>query len=377
MAPGYIFLLFLLCAGVLTVIILALLGVFSSSVEPSVTGTLHPEGEWSERVFYDFNIDGQAAVDHFLHDYHFDSTDYNGGNVSYVSNNSAGLVSLNGDSQLQLGISQTGSDTCMQAVWNPNVFAANPQMCVDAVKLISNFTIVPNKLVIIKASSIPGALATWPAWWSTGADWPNNGEFDTVETANSSSVAVPQVGNASTMHTSPDCDQPDRAVPALSNPQGYNDCGEASGYQGCGSQLINVDSATSGIFVWQWEVTDDLQSGFSNMYYFPYSSTVAADPGGPLSGTPDPSLWTAHMYAQFEFGPDNCTMGHLGPQNSILNTNFCGEWAGATFPSYDGKTGQDACTAYVNDLNLDPSNTNTQWRIDTIRIWSKGADRDI
>lgn len=43
---------------------------------------------------------------------------------------------------------------------------------------------------------MPTGMGTWPAWWSYGPDWPENGEIDTIETVNMEDVVQ------QTLHTS-------------------------------------------------------------------------------------------------------------------------------------------------------------------------------
>ena len=49
---------------------------------------------------------------------------------------------------------------------------------------------------MIDIQHMPTGKGTWPAWWSYGPDWPNNGEIDTIETVNIEDVVQ------QTLHTS-------------------------------------------------------------------------------------------------------------------------------------------------------------------------------
>jgi hypothetical protein len=60
---------------------------------------------------------------------------------------------------------------------------------------------------------------------------------------------------------------------------------------------------------------------------------------------PKPESWGKPV-AHFALGAA-CTPDHFGPQQLILNTTLCGDWAGNVFVGPDGKRGPDACRAYV------------------------------
>ena len=60
-----------------------------------------------------------------------------------------------------------------------------------------NFT---GGLFIIDLVHMPSGCGTWPAFWTCGSSWPNNGEIDIIEGVNT------QTDDISTLHTSAGCD---------------------------------------------------------------------------------------------------------------------------------------------------------------------------
>lgn len=68
-----------------------------------------------------------------------------------------------------------------------------------SVRITSRQTVGIGNLVIFDTNKIPYGPSTWPAFWTTGPNWPNGGEIDIVENVNSASQ------NHMTLHTSPGC----------------------------------------------------------------------------------------------------------------------------------------------------------------------------
>ncbi len=79
-----------------------------------------------------------------------------------------------------------------------------------SIRLSSKRVINGNNLVIIDlehmpttsaVTSMPRGCSLWPAFWTVGSNWPNNGEIDLIEYVNTDSTV------ATTLHTNGGCDQ--------------------------------------------------------------------------------------------------------------------------------------------------------------------------
>ncbi|CAE7950006.1 unnamed protein product, partial [Symbiodinium sp. KB8] len=98
---------------------------------------------------------------------------------------------------------------------------------------------------LIDIAHMPTGQGTWPAWWSFGPDWPNNGEIDTIETVNIENVVQ------STLHTSAGCFM---YIDGISTP----DCVSGQGQSGCGvdgpynSAGPGFNANGGGVFATQW-----------------------------------------------------------------------------------------------------------------------------
>jgi len=65
------------------------------------------------------------------------------------------------------------------------------------------------------------------------------------------------------------------------------------------------------------------------MWTFPQGTV----PENILNGSPDPDAW-GEPQVRFDACP-----GFFNDMAMVLNTSICGTWAGALFPSVDGKPG--------------------------------------
>lgn len=148
---------------------------------------------------------------------------------------------------------------------------------------------------------VPSANILSPSW-TTGPDWPNNGEIDIIEGVNT------QSGNKMTMHTGQGCSLLGK------------DCNADGGKQGCGTDPEDSQSYgdgfnrnKGGIYALEW-TSDAL-----NIWFFPRGS----EPDGVLGDAPDPGNW-GQPAANFQ-GDPGCTIDdHFRDQNIVFDTTFCG-----------------------------------------------------
>lgn len=219
-------------------------------------------------------------------------------------------------------------------------------------------------LFVIDVDHLPEGNGVWPAFWTVGAKWPAGGEIDIIEGVSN------QPTNASTLHTKASCSM--AGVDQTATMTGHyteRDCNagdKATGmpYIGCGvtgpqgSFGPAFNAGGGGVFAMKWtaEAIDV------------WAWTRARIPDDIAGGaTPTPESWGLPV-AHFALGTE-CTPDHFGPQQMILNTTLCGDWAGNVFVGQDGKRGPDACRAYV--LNHPTAFDNAFWDVAYIRtfVW--------
>ncbi|KAL2356074.1 mixed-linked glucanase precursor [Cryomyces antarcticus] len=216
-------------------------------------------------------------------------------------------------------------------------------------------------LLIVDVQHMPGGMCgSWPALWLLGSGtWPDKGEIDIVEGVNQ------QLANAMTLHTNADCvvDNPSTTASGDSTSQPYlgnlltPDCDiNASGQPknaGCSISASNASSPSTygtefnarggGIYATEWT-----SSGIS-IWFFPRSGSIPSDI---TTDTPDPSSWKTAPLARF--AGKGCDIDkHFSNMSIIIDTTFCGAWAGDPKVWEAGgcakATGAQSCDAYVRD----------------------------
>jgi hypothetical protein len=219
-------------------------------------------------------------------------------------------------------------------------------------------TVFNKGLFIIDVNHIPEGNATWPAFWSFGPNWPYSGEIDIIEGRND------QSNNQATLHTGPGCVMP---TPDASKMTGRFieslDCNYKSGLKGC-TTLGDVDTfgpglnkKGGGVFALLWTNT--------NISVWHWSRENI--PQNIVSGAaPDPAQWGLPV-SYFQLG-NNCLPRHFQDHRLVLNTTFCGDWAGPEFVGPTGR-GVDACRRYVKGYPKEFAKA--YWDINYIRAYQK------
>ncbi|KAF7868471.1 hypothetical protein EAF04_005002 [Stromatinia cepivora] len=214
-------------------------------------------------------------------------------------------------------------------------------------------------LFIADVAHMPEGCGTWPALWSFGADWPTRGEMDIIEGVNGATT------NQMTLHTSEGCIMSNNGSAAGTTLIG-TDCNASNGNTGCGQTVKNTatygpgfNAAGGGVYAWEWT------SSHIAIYFFPRT----AIPENIQFGRPDPKKWGTPMAMFSGSGCDIDT--HFKDHNIVLDTTFCGDWAGSSVWSSGGcaaSTKTATCAAYVS---ANPTAfKNAYWIINSIKVFS-------
>jgi len=209
-------------------------------------------------------------------------------------------------------------------------------------------------LWIVDMTHVPYGCSVWPAFWSVGAVWPDDGEIDTFEGINL------QTSSQMVIHTIPGCTQ--QTVPA--------DCSTDSGcIEVIGSELsygASFATAGGGVFATQFDETG-IFIWFWSRPNIPASVTQATS-----TSAMDISTWGPPTAS---YPSTNCSIEkYFGPQNIIFDITLCGVWAGvlSNYVSSCGVTTPTG-TCYDQVLGNGSNFDEAYFEVSYLRTYTTGA----
>ncbi|KAL4819584.1 endo-1,3(4)-beta-glucanase xgeA [Aspergillus spinulosporus] len=317
----------------------------SAIIFPGIT---HAAGSYKLKESWE----GEKILNHF---HFFDNADPTNGFVTYVNQSyaeSAGLVKTTDSGSLYLGVDY---ETVL-TVDGPGR---------ESVRIESN-EYYDQGLYVVDIQHMPGSICgTWPAFWTVGPDWPTDGEIDIIEGVNKHEA------NKIVLHTSDTCDV--GGGYEMTGNMTSSECGEPSGTIGCvvqgqqGSSGDPFNEQGGGVYAMEW------QEKYLKIWYFPRSSI----PESLTAGTPDVSSFgtpMAHLQGSCNFKE------RFTHQKLILDTTFCGDWAGGVFgdsgcPVSDPSDPMLSCKNYVAE---NPAvYKNAYWELNSIKIYQIGETAEV
>ncbi|KAI9724722.1 MAG: hypothetical protein M1828_003591 [Chrysothrix sp. TS-e1954] len=230
----------------------------------------------------------------------------------------------------------------------------------QSVRLTSNKAYTEG-LFILDAAHMPGGICgTWPAWWTVGGNWPNNGEIDIIEQVNSAATDL------SSLHTSDSCSI---AGSGQTGTVITGDCYQydpAQSNSGCG--IANYDASSygtafnangGGVYAMEWTAS------WIRVYFFPRT----AIPGDITSGAPSPAGW-GEPVANFQ---GNCDIpSHFASHNIVFDTTFCGDWGSPAFSS-DATCSARAATCNDYVAGSPAAFTDAYWTINSVKVYEASS----
>jgi len=295
----------------------------------------------------------------------FDEWDFNvgedptHGNVQFLDETTARAANL---------VSVNSAGNAIMAVDTTQTITGNRQ----SIRITTNYNFTGG-LLVLDAVHSPTGCATWPAFWSNGPDWPNNGEIDIMEGVNDITVNQASIHTASGCHIS-DSESANNATGTL---VGGSDCASAeSNNGGCGQQATSLtntygpsfNSNDGGVYAMLWD-----ESGVA-VYFF----TRSAIPNDLTGMTPQPQTWGA-PFARWP--ATGCNPFQFFQQHSaIFDTTLCGDWAGNVWDvagapgqeqSCAQRTGFATCAEFVQ--NSGSSFQQAYWEVRSVRLYQKNV----
>ncbi|KAI3331338.1 glycoside hydrolase family 16 protein [Ustulina deusta] len=295
---------------------------------------------------------GQGLLDRFSF---FTGQDPTNGFVNYQSREAAlasNLVSVDELNRVKLGVDSI------------NTYSTSDKGR-PSVRITSNdqFT---HGLFIADFSHMPSSTCgTWPAFWAFNNEghWPTGGEVDIIEGANTAQR------NLFSAHTTPGCQAPRTGFTGL---QGSANCSINPDNVGCNYVAPKAYSATygdafniigGGVYAMEWDSQD------IKIWHFPRIAIPYDISHAPIV-TPDPTRWGP---PQARFGGSECNAdSHFFNMSLVINTNFCGAYAGNGWGITD-KCNKLAPTCQEYVARNPRSFKNAFWEINYIDVYERPA----
>lgn len=243
----------------------------------------------------------------------------------------------------------------------------------NSVRLRTNKTFNVNTLVIGDFAHIPGnACGIWPSFWMVGPVWPKDGEIDILEGVNE------MTQNQITIHSHLGCAPKVGPAGETGKRTGKIDCGENGGDIGCG--VFNTkpegwgngfNAAGGGVYAMLW-TPDGIKVWSWKQNEVP--ANVRQDKPKPETwGTPVAN-WSGCNFGEEYFNnmgivsvPTLFLIGVL-TFSQIVNTAFCGGWAGEVWKQ--GSCGALAPTCYEYAAANPQAYKEAYWLINSIKVYS-------
>jgi len=209
--------------------------------------------------------------------------------------------------------------------------------------------------------------SVWPAFWTVGPQWPNNGEIDIIEYVNEAKV------NQYTLHSGPgkECKLDPNATARYTNPDGSQpksylgntlglECQSSDGnnsgcgvndFEGSAGDLFN--KAGGGVVVMLW---DETQISFWRFERDQIPQDIQDE-------NPNPDNWGIPIAYWSDKSCDITNSFH--DHSIIINISICGDWAG---PAYANSGFPGTCgDAVANATNYDAA----QIKVNYLSIYQK------
>lgn len=313
-----------------------LLGAERATARYSIEETFGGADFFDNFEFNDFNDPTHGFVDYQNRDAAFDS------GLAYV--NDKGQAVMKADSETVPQPWHRGRRSVRITSWN-------------------NYS---KGLFVFDAEHIPASVCgSWPAYWSngTGRRWPATGEIDIIEYVNK------DTRNAGTVHTSPGCEARGNASGDLKTTR----CGANGGFVGCGwkdreSKYAGdpVNEAGGAVYVAEWDFEAERPIRLWSFLRDEVPQDITAE-------NPQPWTWKK-PFAEWLLNDGWCPKEKFTGQRFIINTTFCGDWAGGVWHSGGcaQQTGFNSCSEYVKQ---NPKIfENTYWTINHLKIYQWTGD---
>ncbi|KAK0730492.1 concanavalin A-like lectin/glucanase domain-containing protein [Lasiosphaeris hirsuta] len=213
------------------------------------------------------------------------------------------------------------------------------------------------------SSTNTGSCGLWPAFWMFGPNWPNSGEIDILEGVNT------QANNSITLHTSGNCRMTNRGSLSgtkLANADCFGNLGCKQDTAVANTYGASFNAAGGGVYALEW--TDEAIS----VWFFTRGSSMATSLSRGANNSVPGTSHFGQPLATFVGGSGCSIDGHFKDHNIVLNTAFCGDWAGKVWS--DDETCSALASTCEEYVGSNPSEfTQAYWLLNSIKVYQQGA----
>ncbi|KAH8732777.1 concanavalin A-like lectin/glucanase domain-containing protein [Phaeosphaeriaceae sp. PMI808] len=303
----------------------------------------------SAAALFEFSIAGYVLEDDYMPDFYskfdfFTGADPTDGFVKYVDEATArksNLINGSSTSLVQFGVDIQNKTP-----------KGRPSIRIESKKKYDG------GLIVLDLEHMPFGCGTWPAFWTLGPNWPKGGEIDILEGVNDFT------NNGMTLHTSPGCKiGPDTTQfsGSVTTPDCDVNAKNQSKNVGCSIQHPSEQSYGAGlnqngggVYATSWN------ADAISIYFFPRGSV----PADVLGDNPNPKAW-GKPAAKFQGGCDIDKM--FAEQKIIIDTTFCGQWAGKIWDEGSCASKAKTCEEYVRDNP--EAFAEAYWEINALKVY--------
>ncbi|KAM3515260.1 hypothetical protein MY11210_001153 [Beauveria gryllotalpidicola] len=208
----------------------------------------------------------------------------------------------------------------------------------------------------------PSQCGVWPAFWAYGPNWPNSGEIDIIEGANTAHR------NIISAHTTAGCSLGDDVLRMASGVPQTKDCNVGTDNVGCGYVPPASDTSSygdtfnavgGGIYAMLWD------DEYIKVWHFDRD----AAPADIAAKKPTPAGWGKPAAV---YGGKSCDVGsHFRDMSIVLNIDFCGDYGNAVWASDGCSSLAPTCAEWV--AKNPAAFSNTYWDINYIDAYVQSA----
>ncbi|KAI0056594.1 hypothetical protein BV25DRAFT_1903121 [Artomyces pyxidatus] len=270
---------------------------------------------------------------------------------------------LDRDSAFQQGLAYTDDNgRVVIRVDNTSTVPFNEKR--NTVRITSQDFYGVGSLWIIDLTHLPYGCSVWPAFWSKGPTWPDNGEIDIIEAVNLMNA------NQYALHTLPGCTQPQGVMQTGASGQG--DCSQPSGcvvsetkpnsfnegFAQAGGGVWATQFDVAGIFIWYWSRPDIPPSVLTATS----TSSIDISQWGPPSAS---------------YPASSCNIPQFfSSQQLVIDITLCGNWAGIP-PVYNPQCLNSGPTGLCYNDNVvgpgSPKYDEAYFEMNYLRAYTTGA----